>query len=189
MASLLKRIRSHPVAVWGERILFVAIVVWVLHRLGPQLSALTGIGPSEGSMPDFAVSTLDGEAWSSERLRGHVAVVNFWATWCAPCRVEMPTLESLWEEYAGQGVVVIGLSADVAGERTVRSTMAERGVTYPVAMADGAVRRAFGGVNALPTTFIIDREGMVRHRVVGLFAPPAMKAAVKRLVEEEPRGS
>lgn len=189
MASFLKRIRSHPVAIWGERVVFAAILLWVLHRLGPQLSALTGIGPSEGSVPAFSVNTLDGDTWSSERLRGHVAVVNFWATWCGPCRIEMPALESVYEDWADRGVVVLGLSTDVAGERTVRATLEARGVTYPVAMADATVRRAFGGVSALPTTFVIDRDGVVRHRVVGLFAPPAMRAAVRRLAEEAPRGS
>lgn len=188
MVSFLKRVTSHPVVVWGERLLFAAVLLWIVHRLAPQLSALTGIGPSEGSVPEFAVTDLDGGRWSSENLRGQVMVVNFWATWCAPCRIEVPSLQALHEDYADRGVVVLGLSADVTGEDAVRRYLEERGVTYPVAMADGAVRRAFGGVNALPTTFVIDRRGVVRHRVVGLFASPALRAAVGRLAAEDSRG-
>lgn len=178
-----RRLASHPVVVWGERILVAAVLLWALHRLGPQLSALTGIGPVEGSVPKYVVTDLQGRTWSSEDLRGQVVVVNFWATWCLPCRIEIPALQTLHEDHADGGVVVLGISTDVGGARVVPPYLEERGVTYPVALADGAVRRAFGGVDALPTTFVIDRDGVVRHRVVGLFAPPALRAAVGRLVE------
>ena len=161
------------------------MLAFAVVRLGPQVGAFLGVGPTLGSTPDFTLRTLDGEALAAEDLRGRVAVVNFWATWCPPCRIEIPALQSLHEDYAEEGLVVLGISTDVGGAGAVRPFLEERGVTYPVALADNGVRRAFGGITALPTTFIVDREGVIRHRVFGFFAPPAMRAAVRRLLDEE----
>ena len=163
----------------------MGVLGFAVVRLGPQVGALLGVGPALGSTPAFAVETLDGTTLDASDLRGRVAVVNFWATWCLPCRVEVPALQALHEDLAGEGLVVLGLSTDAGGRGAVDAFLEERGVTYPVAMADGAVRRAFGGVTALPTTFIVDRDGVIRHRVFGFFAPPAMRAAVRRLLDEE----
>ncbi len=170
---------------WGERVLWIGVLAFAVVRLGPQVGALLGVGPTLGSTPDFTVRTLDGEPLAARDLRGRVAVVNFWATWCPPCRIEIPALQSLHEDYAEEGLVVLGISTDVGGVGAVRPFLEERGVTYPVALADNTVRRAFGGITALPTTFIVDREGVIRHRVFGFFAPPAMRAAVRRLLDEE----
>ena len=161
------------------------------HRLGPQLSAWTGIGPVEGSTPVFTATLLDGSTLSSEELRGKVVVLNVWATWCGPCRIEIPAFQGLHEDTAGEGdVVVLGLATDVEGARVVEPFLRERGVTYPNGLLDRETRRALGGITATPTTFVIGRDGVVRHRVLGLFAPPAMWAAVTRLrAEDAPAGS
>ncbi|MEJ2538997.1 MAG: TlpA disulfide reductase family protein [Gemmatimonadota bacterium] len=171
---------------WAERVVWVGVLIFIAVRLGPQLGALLGVGPTLGSVPEFQVETLDGGSLGLADLEGRVAVVNFWATWCPPCRVEIPALQSLHEDLAGEGVLVLGLSTDAGGIAGVREFLEERGVTYPVAMANADSRRAFGGVTALPTTFILDRDGVVRHRVFGFFAPPAMRAAVRRLLDEDP---
>jgi thiol-disulfide isomerase/thioredoxin len=163
-----------------------AALLFVLVRLGPQLGALTGVGPDLGRVPEFRVTTLSGETLGSESLQGRVVVVNFWATWCPPCRLEIPALQALHEDADPDDVTVLGLSTDRGGRSEVEAFLDERGVTFPVAMADGDVRRAFGGIAHLPTTFVIDREGVVRHRVFGFFAPPALRAAVNRLVEASP---
>jgi peroxiredoxin len=173
---------------WAERVLWIGVLAFAVVRLGPQVGALLGVGPALGSTPDFTLRTLDGSTLGAEELRGRVTVVNFWATWCPPCRIEIPALQSIHEDYADEGLVVLGISTDAGGEGAVRPFLEERGVTYPVALADNAVRRAFGGITALPTTFIVDREGVIRHRVFGFFAPPAMRAAVRRLLEEESMG-
>jgi len=169
---------------WGERALWAAALVFIAIRLGPQLGALTGIGPALGSAPEIRFATLDGREVVPEELRGKVVVVNFWATWCPPCRLEVPALQRLHEDLADQGVVVLGLSTDTGGEEAVRDYLEERGVTYAVGMAPAPLRRSFGGVSALPTTFILDRDGVIQHRVLGFFAPPAMRAAVRRLLGE-----
>jgi cytochrome c biogenesis protein CcmG/thiol:disulfide interchange protein DsbE len=172
------------VRVWGERTLTVGLLAFVLYRLGPQLGALAGVGPDLGRAPDYAFVTLDGTPVTSADLLGNVVVLNFWATWCGPCKLEMPGLQSLHEDRAEEGVVVLGLSTDVDGAGKISEFLSERGITYQVGRASRAHRQALGGIRGIPTTFVIDKTGVVRHRVVGYFAPPAMRVAVSRLLGE-----
>ncbi|MEQ9569459.1 MAG: TlpA disulfide reductase family protein [Longimicrobiales bacterium] len=165
-----------------ERIVFVGLLLFVIHRLGPQLSAWTGIGPVEGSTPQYALTLFDGTRLTSADLRGKVVVLNVWATWCPPCRVEIPALQDLHERTADSGdVVVIGLATDVAGRRVVEPFLTEREVSYPNGLLDRDTRRALGGISHTPTTYVIGPDGVVHHKVLGFFAPPAMRAAVARL--------
>ncbi|NNK64051.1 MAG: TlpA family protein disulfide reductase [Gemmatimonadetes bacterium] len=167
---------------WSERAFFVLLLLFVIDRLGPQLTALTGIGPIEGSTPEYAVRLFDGTQLTSDELRGKVVVLNVWATWCPPCRVEIPALQSLHARTARDGdVVVLGLATDIQGPGVVAPFLAERGVTYPNGMLDRDTRQALGGISHTPTTFVIGPDGVVRHKVLGFFAPPAMRAAVNRL--------
>ena len=131
------------VRVWGERALTVGLLAFVLYRLGPQLGALTGVGPDLGLAPDYAFVTLDGTSVTSADLLGNVVVLNFWATWCGPCKLEMPALQSLHEDRAEEGVVVLGLSTDVGGAGTISEFLSERGITYKVGRASRAHRQAF----------------------------------------------
>ena len=164
-------------------------LAFVLYRLGPQLGALAGVGPDLGRVPDLTMVTLDGDTLRSSELRGQVVVVNFWATWCGPCRLEMPSLQSLHEDRAADGVVVIGLSTDAGSAEPIRSWIEERDITFPIGRANREHRSAFGGIRGIPTTYLIDRNGVVRHRVVGYFTPPALRVAVGRLLDEDPQDS
>lgn len=170
--------------VWLERIVTAGILLFVAVRLAPQIGALVGFSPGEATEPSFALVTLGGDTIRSSELRGSVVVVNFWATWCIPCRLEMPSLQKLHERHTGEDLRVLGFSVDVASQASVRAFLEEREVTYPVGRASDADRRAFGGIPGIPSTFLIDRNGTVRHRVVGYFAPPALEAAVSRLLGE-----
>jgi len=171
---------------WVERIVTAGLLLFVAVRLAPQIGALVGFSPGEARDPTYTLVTLDGDTLTSSALRGSVVVVNFWATWCVPCRLEMPSLQKLHERHAGDDVQVLGFSVDVGGSDAVRAFLRERGITYPVGRATDADRRAFGGIAGIPSTFVIDRAGTVRHRVVGYFAPPALDAAVSRLLREAP---
>jgi len=178
------RSRRRTTLVWVERVVTAGLFLFVAYRLAPQFGALTGIGPDLGRTPEFSFVSLEGDTVRSLELRGDVIVLNFWATWCLPCRAEMPSLQSLHEDRAEDGVRVVGLATDVGSEAPIREFLDERDISYPIGRATAPIRRAFGGIPGIPTTFVIDRDGVVRHRVVGYFAPPALRASVARLLQE-----
>ena len=170
------------VTVWS--VLFTALWIFVLVRLAPHLGAMVGVRSGGDIAPVYAVTTLDGAAISSGELRGKVVLVNFWATWCLPCRAEMPLLEAMWKRHRGDDFVLLGLSVDRTGAEGVREYVTARGVTYPVAVVGSEAEAAFGGVRGIPTSFLLDREGRVRHRVIGPLAPATLELAVRRLVAD-----
>src|SRR5690606_16817501 len=163
---------------------WLLLLAFLGYRIAPQVQAAFGAGGGGSVAPSFQLQTIDGEPVSLERYRGQVVLLNFWATWCPPCRVEMPGFQRVYEDRRDEGFVVLGISTDRAGEGVVRDFLAERGLTFPVAMATGQVVQDFGGVQALPTSFLIDREGRIRQEVKGFFAEPALRMAVGHLLEE-----
>jgi peroxiredoxin len=162
-------------------IVLVAILAW---RAWPQLAAALGAPAGSRQAPDFTVETLDGTQLSRADLRGKVVLVNFWATWCPPCRVEMPGFQDVYDKRGPDGFVILGLSVDARGGAHVAQFLADRGITYPVAMARGSIGRDFGGSHMLPTSYLIDREGRIRHEVRGIFTELALDQAVSRLLDE-----
>lgn len=116
---------------------------------------------------NFTAQALDGRTISSADWQGKVVVVNFWATWCPPCKAEIPDLVALQDKYRDQ-LLVIGVSEDESSPGAVRAFMAEHHVNYPVVMSTPEVREAFPGVAALPTSFVIDPDGRVVQKHVGM---------------------
>jgi thiol-disulfide isomerase/thioredoxin len=117
--------------------------------------------------PAFTVMDLDGREISPASLRGKVVIVNFWATWCGPCRAEIPDLVALQEKYKDT-LQVIGISEDEAGVEVVKRFAAEHKVNYPVAMMTPELEKLFPGISALPTSFILDRQSRVVQKHVGM---------------------
>ncbi|MGD8321331.1 MAG: redoxin domain-containing protein [Gemmatimonadota bacterium] len=134
--------------------------------------------------PSFSLRTLEGDKVRLDDLRGNVVLVNFWATWCPPCRLEMPGFESVYRDYRGRGFTVVGLATDVGGAGVVEPFVQQNGITYPVAMATDQVRLQYGGVNALPQSFLLDRQGRVRQMVAGVFSEGTLRKAVDQLLAE-----
>jgi thiol-disulfide isomerase/thioredoxin len=116
---------------------------------------------------DFSFQELDGREYTLASLRGKVVFVNFWATWCPPCREEIPALVALQEKYKDK-IVVVGISEDEIPPSEVRGYAAAQSINYPVAMTTPELRKIFRGVTALPTTFVIDREGRLVQKHVGM---------------------
>jgi cytochrome c biogenesis protein CcmG/thiol:disulfide interchange protein DsbE len=159
----------------------LAVLLWASPRLLPHLGAVVGV-ETRPRAPRYALTALDGTPLSPDALREKVVLINFWATWCLPCRVEMPLLQRMSERHRDAGLVVVGLSVDRGSEQSVRDFLRERGVTYPVAMVGPDVERAFGGVRGYPTSILIDRGGVVRYVVVGPLAGASLEPAVRRLL-------
>ena len=111
--------------------------------------------------PAWKLADLDGKPVSLADFKGKVVILDFWATWCAPCRDEIPGFVELQKKFADKGLVVVGVSMDQEGAAFVQRFVKENGVTYPVVLGDPEVSAAYDGIDALRTTFIIDREGKV----------------------------
>lgn len=138
---------------------------------------------SKGSVaPAWKLQDLDGKTVSSDDFKGKVVILDFWATWCAPCRVEIPGLIELQAKYQKQDLVVIGISLDEGGVDTVKPFVKKTGFNYPVALADDKVQQAFGGIDALPMTFVIDRQGRIVTKHLGLTEKDEFETEIKPLL-------
>ena len=118
----------------------------------------------------FTVTDLDGKTISSSDLKGKVVLVNFWATWCPPCRAEIPDLIALQNKHRDT-LVVLGVSEDEIAPEEVKAFATGQKMNYPIVMATPELAKIFKGVSALPTTFVVDREGRIQMRHVGMLNP------------------
>ena len=141
-------------------LILVGLIAWMWFRPFAWVQDL------DETPPPFSFTTLDGREGTLDSLRGKVVLVNFWATWCPYCRHEMPAMQEFYKEYAGKGFEIIAFSLD-DDPATVQTFMREEGYSFPVVMATPEQRRAFGDVTRLPTSFVLDREGKIRHKVHG----------------------
>jgi thiol-disulfide isomerase/thioredoxin len=123
--------------------------------------------PKLGPAPAWNLKDVNGQPVTSDQFKGKVVVVDFWATWCGPCREEIPGYTELQKKYGKDGLAIVGVSLDQAGPAVVKAFAEKFGVSYQLVMGDDAVQAAFGGMDAIPTTFLIDRTGQIRDRKVG----------------------
>jgi len=131
--------------------------------------------------PAFSLKELGGKDLNLDASRGKVVLLNFWATWCGPCREEIPGLIVLQKHYA-DSLQIIGLVVDVDDEKQVRDVIEAEGINYPVAVADMKTRLDYGGITALPTVFLINAEGRVVQKHVGLFDPALFEVEIRALL-------
>ena len=165
-------------------LLMLVLGIWALPRLLPHVGALVNVTARDHSTPAFTVHTLADSTITSQSLRGRVILVNVWATWCLPCRAEMPLLEATWNRHKAAGLVLLGASVDTGDPQTVRDFITERGISYPIAIVGSDVIRALGGVVGYPTSVLIGRDGRVRHRVMGPIGPLSLEPAIRRALAE-----
>lgn len=133
----------------------------------PAASGPRAALPKLGAAPAWKLQDLNGAPIGAEQLKGKVVVIDFWATWCPPCRAEIPGYVELQKKYGPQGLVIVGVSLDQAGPDVVKPFATKMAINYPLAMGDEEIQKAFGGIEALPTTFLIDRDGQIRDRKIG----------------------
>jgi len=131
--------------------------------------------------PDFQVRDLDGRNLSIKQLQGKVVLLNFWATWCGPCREEIPSLVELQKHYPDR-MKIVGMVVDEDDVDALRAVIAREGINYPVALTTPETRHAYGGIAALPTLFVINPEGRVVQKHVGLFNPALYETEVRALL-------
>ena len=161
---------------------FLALVAVVA---GVRAAAPTGTGQAPSLIgkpaPAFALKDITGAPLRLADYRGKVVLVDFWATWCVPCRTEIPHFAKLQTKYASRGFSVIGISLDDAPE-PVPPFAKKYGMNYPVAVGDAALAERYGGVLGLPVAFVIDRDGRIRHRYDGVTSAKTFEQAVVALL-------
>lgn len=144
--------------------LFAGIHAARKNRAGGSVS-----GELRGQVaPDFDLQSLEGKNVKLSDFRGKAVLLNFWATWCEPCKFEMPWFVELQKEYGPQGFQIVGVAMDDASNEDIAKFARQMGVNYPILLGKEAVGQSYGGVNVLPTTFFIDRDGKLVAREFGL---------------------
>lgn len=147
------------------------------------LKATIAAGEIGSRLPEFSLKDLQGRQVSSEDLHGKVVLIDFWATWCGPCKKEMPGYQQLLDRYGPQGFVVIGFKFDTMRDTEDPIVFARRlGVHYPLAVATDAVKQKFGGIEGLPTTMVYDRQGILREKIIGFEYTDTFDHALKPLL-------
>lgn len=156
----------------------------------PQPTAVDRDSPEAQGLPDFrgkqapafTLKTVDGKTVSLSDYKGKAVLVNFWATWCGPCKLEMPWLIDLQKKYATQGFTVLGISEDDGSTKDVADFAAKMGVDYPVLMANDNVSKVYGGIDYLPTSYYIGRDGKVVAEVGGLISQSEMETNIQKIL-------
>lgn len=136
--------------------------------------------------PDFKIKNLKGGLTSLSNFKGKVVLINFWATWCAPCRSEMPSMEALYRAYRRSDFEILAVSIDTIGEPPVRAFIEEFGFSFPVLMDTQYVVNDRYDVRVVPTSVLVNRKGMIVHRLLGAkdWTDPAVRMLIDPLVRE-----
>ena len=146
------------------------------------LTSLAAAGDLPAPAPSFSLKTFDGKMVRLSDLKGRPVVLDFWATWCRPCRTSMPHLDELQKRYESRGLVVIGLSVDEGSQAEVRRFAQSLGVSFRLGMANDHVLDDYGPIRFLPTTFFIDRRGQMVRRVRGYLDPETLEGYTVELL-------
>jgi cytochrome c biogenesis protein CcmG/thiol:disulfide interchange protein DsbE len=135
--------------------------------------------------PDFSLQDINGNIVKLSDFTGKTVVLNFWATWCAPCRKEIPDFIEMQNEYGKQGVQFIGIAIDQEGVQVIKPYAEKVKMNYPVLVGNDAVFAKFGGNNAIPVTLLIDKKGTIRNSYVGMKPKQALEDMVLALMREK----
>jgi cytochrome c biogenesis protein CcmG/thiol:disulfide interchange protein DsbE len=132
--------------------------------------------------PNFKLTAYDGKVVELSKLKGKVVVVNFWATWCGPCRKEIPGFMDFHTQYKDKGVVVVGVSLDQDGWEVVKPYVERAKINYPVVVGDGSLADAYEIPNAIPATYIVDKKGNIAKSHIGFMTKSELEGIVKPLL-------
>jgi cytochrome c biogenesis protein CcdA/peroxiredoxin len=174
-------------------IVVVAFVVALMLYFGFHQARRSGVAGAKLTgttvAPDFSLESLDGKTVRLSDLRGKAVLLNFWATWCGPCKIEMPWFVDLQNQYGSQGLQIIGVAMDDGSKEDIAKFAKDMGVNYPILIGKDSVGDEYGGVNALPQSFLIARDGKVVDKIVGLRGKSEIEDAIKKALNTRPAAS
>jgi cytochrome c biogenesis protein CcmG/thiol:disulfide interchange protein DsbE len=170
-------------AVLGTALLFGYFVAGCSHSQSSVSAASVKPGKERHAAPDFSLKDGDGKVVHLSDYRGKVVLLDFWATWCGPCKVEIPWFVDFQRKHQEKGLVVLGVSMDDEGWEVVKPFVKEMKVNYRVVIGNDQTALLYGGIEALPTTFLIDRDGKIAAVHVGLADRKAIENGIDELLE------
>jgi cytochrome c biogenesis protein CcmG/thiol:disulfide interchange protein DsbE len=169
-------------------LIVVAMVISVMLVFGIQRVHHSAVPPGKlqgRSAPDFSLPTTTGQTMKLSELQGKAVLLNFWATWCEPCKVEMPWFVELQKKYGPQGLQVIGVAMDDASPGDISAFAQKMGVNYPILIGKEEVGAQYGGIEYLPSTFYISRNGKVIDHAFGLVSRSEIEANIEKALTQQ----
>jgi peroxiredoxin len=157
--------------------------ITVVFIIALSISLFTA-ATAQKKAPNFSLKTGDGKTYELYQNKGKVIILNFWATWCGPCRQEIPDFVELYKKYKDQGVVIVGVSLDKDGWEKVNPFVKQNNINYPVVLDNGTVASSFGKIQFIPTTFIIDPSGTIVDEHTGVMTKAMLEAKIKPLLKK-----
>ena len=168
----------------------VALMLYVgfhaARRNGPAFAPRLALA---SPAPDFTLQSLDGKTMRLSDFRGKAVLLNFWATWCGPCKIEMPWFVELQNQYAAQGLQIVGVAMDDASKEDISKFAKDMGVNYPILIGKESVGDEYGGVPALPESFLIGRDGKIVDKILGLRGKAEIEDAIKKAINTQSTSS
>ena len=162
----------------------VALMLYVgYHKARRPGASLTSHLTQSSPAPDFSLVALDGKTMRLSDFRGKAVLLNFWATWCGPCKIEMPWLVDLQNQYGAQGLQIVGVAMDDASKEDIAKFASDMGVNYPILIGKEAVGNDYGGVPALPETFVIARDGKIVDKIIGIRGKAEFEDVIKKALD------
>ena len=170
-------------------LIVVAMVISIMLVFGIQRVHHSGVVPPgklQGkAAPDFSLPTPTGQTMKLSDFQGKAVLLNFWATWCEPCKVEMPWFVDLQKKYGPQGLQVLGVAMDDASPKDIESFARKMGVNYPILVGKEEVGAQYGGIDYLPSTFYISRDGKIMDHVFGLVSRSEIEASIEKALSQQ----
>lgn len=160
-----------------RRILFVFVVFAISTMLAGAAWA-----QSKQKAPNFSLTTASGDTVELARLKGKVVLVNFWATWCGPCRKEIPGFLEVYKKYKSKGLEIVGISLDQKGFEVVTPFVKKNEISYPNVVDDGKLAEAYGGIRAIPTSFLVGKDGNIVKKHVGMLRKQDLERLISGLL-------
>lgn len=173
----------NPLALVVVAVVAAAMLYFGFHmarRPGPEAPAILS---KSTPAPDFTLESLDGKSMRLSDFRGKAVLLNFWATWCGPCKIEMPWFVDFQKEYGSQGLQIVGVAMDDSSKEDIAKFAKEMGVNYPVLLGKEAVGDEYGGVPALPESFFIGRDGKIVDKILGLKGKGEIEDSIKKALD------